>query len=241
MRLNQFLAQAGLGSRRSVEALITSGRVTVDGSVATLQSRIDPASSDVRFDGKSLRLPERPTYIMLNKPAGYTVTRADAHARRQVYQLLPGPLKKLAYVGRLDRESEGLLLFSNDGLLCHRLLLPSFRIEREYKVTVAGEWREELALVLVQGVKFPDGPPLAATRVRTLAMHPGGAELEVVLTEGKKREVRRLCAHVKLEVTRLSRTRLGPIELGNLPPGEHRELSSDEIDALHRLVHLQRK
>lgn len=241
MRLNQFLAHAGLGSRRSVEALIQSGRVTVDGMTATLQSSLDPSQSDVRLDGKSLRLPDRPTYVMLNKPAGYTVTRTDPHATKDVYQLLPKTLRHLAYMGRLDRDSEGLLLFSNDGPLCYRLLLPSFRVEREYRVTVAGEWRDQLVDQLIKGVRFEDGPPLAAHRVRAHKVFPGGAELDIVLTEGKKREVRRLCAHVRLKVMRLIRTRMGSLVLGDLPSGQQRELTDGEILALRALVAPRRK
>ncbi len=177
---------------------------------------------------------------MLHKPAGYTVTRADPHASKSVYELLPPDHRRLAYAGRLDRESEGLLLFTDDGVLCHRLLLPSYRIEREYLVSVSGAWHPALGDRLVEGVKFPEGPPLAATRVHTVSEHAGGAELSIVLTEGKKREVRRLCAHVGLKVTRLRRLRFGPLELGPLSPGQSRILSDAEVAALRRLVRIDR-
>jgi len=240
MRLNQFLAHAGLGSRRSVEALISSGRVTINGVQATLQSRIDPASDTVQLDGRKVRLPDRYTYLLLHKPVGVTVTRSDPHAKRCVYDLLPGGLRHLAYVGRLDRESEGLLLFSDDGQLCHRLLLPSYRVEREYRVAVEGDWQPDLAARMLKGVAFPDGPPLAATRVDAIRVYGGGAELCIVLREGKKREVRRLCAEFRLKVARLCRVRFGPVHLGELPPGRHRELTRDEIDSLRQLVRLPR-
>lgn len=240
MRLNQFLAHAGLGSRRSVEALINSGRVTINGVVATLHAQVTPRESDVRLDGKALRLPDQFTYLMLHKPPGYTVTREDPHAGRDVYELLSAKYQPLAYVGRLDRESEGLLLFTDDGVLCHRLLLPSYRIEREYLVTVTGVWNRGLEGRLVEGVKFPDGPPLAAARVRTMTERGDGAELCIVLTEGKKREVRKLCAHVGLKVQRLCRVRFGPVELGELPSGQFRALAEAEVEGLRRLVHLAR-
>lgn len=241
MRLNQFLAHAGLGSRRSVEELVTSGRVTLNGAPATLQSRVDSAADEVRLDGRPIQLPDEYTYVMLHKPAGYTVTREDPHAARSVYDLLSAPLRKLAYVGRLDRESEGLLLFSDDGELCHRLLLPSYRIEREYRVSVEGDWQESLVPRMMRGVSVPTGPPLAATVVESVAFRPGGADLRMVLREGKKREIRRLCAAFGLKVRRLCRVRFGSVELAGLAPGSVRQLSREEVESLRGMVHLARK
>jgi 23S rRNA pseudouridine2605 synthase len=240
MRLNQYLAHAGLGSRRAVEALITAGRVTLNGGLATLQSRVSVQSDQVALDGKPVRLPDRYTYVLLHKPAGYTVTRDDPHAAQSVYALLPPAFRPLAYVGRLDRDSEGLLLFSDDGELCHRLLLPSYRVEREYRVEVKGPWQPSLGPLLVKGVTFADGPPLAASSVRELRAWSGGAELAVILREGKKREIRRLCAAFGLQVTRLCRVRFGPVELASLAPGTVRELSATEVLSLRELVHLPR-
>ena len=238
MRLNQFLAHAGLGSRRAVEALVTSGQVTLNGLLATLQSQVDPKRDLVRLNGRSVVLPEQYTYLALHKPAGYTVTREDTHARRNVYELLPARFRRLAYVGRLDRDSEGLLLFSDDGELNHRILLPKHKVEREYKVRIEGVWTEEVGRLMKAGVSFPEGPPLAAVRVELLNSFPGGAELGVVLQEGKKREIRRLCASFHLAVTRLCRVRFGPVELADLAPGQTRELTSAEVCALRRLAHL---
>lgn len=238
MRLNQFLAHAGLGSRRAVEALITSGQVTLNGTPATLQSRVDPHRDLVRFNGKPVLLPQRYTYLALHKPAGYTVTREDAHARHGVYELLPARYRQLAYVGRLDRDSEGLLLFSDDGELNHRILLPKHKVEREYRVRIEGVWTDEVARLMVAGISFPEGPPLSAVSVELLASLPGGAELGVVLQEGKKREIRRLCAAFHLAVTRLCRVRFGPVELADLAPGCTRELAPTEVAALRQLAHL---
>lgn len=241
MRLNQYLASAGLGSRRSVESLIREGRVQINGQTAGLAARVDPESDVVLCDGKRLRLPDHHQYILLHKPRGYTVTRSDVHASRSIYELVPRKWRRLAYVGRLDRDSEGLLLFTDDGVLAFRLLRPSYGIDREYQVKVEGIPTQSALSLLIKGVALEDGQMAQAISVRFTPRGRAGGMLNLVLREGKKREVRHLCRAVDLTIKTLKRVRFGPLALGRLAPGDLRELASAEIQALYDAVGLARK
>jgi 23S rRNA pseudouridine2605 synthase len=232
MRLNQFLARAGLGSRRSVESLIRSGRVMVGSQPGLLSTTVDPASDVVTLDGRRVTLPPEYTYVLLNKPAGITVTRRDPRARSTVYEVLPSKWRKLAYVGRLDRDSEGALLFTDDGVLTHRLLRPEFEVEKEYLVESDGLLPEGTVESLLAGVTIPDGHLARARRATVKSSAEESPLLEVVLCEGKKREVRHMCRALGISVKRLIRTRFGPIRLGLLAPGKARELTPEEIARL---------
>jgi 23S rRNA pseudouridine2605 synthase len=231
-RLQRALARAGMGSRRAGEELIATGRVTVNGRAATLGDRVDPSRDRVEVDGVLVPLDPELRYHALNKPAGVTTTLGDPHADPDLTGFLPqGP--RLFAVGRLDRETEGLLLLTNDGELANRLMHPRFGVEKEYLAEVDGRPSERHLGRLLRGVELEDGParPVSA---RLVGRSGERSAIRLVLTEGRKREVRRMLAAVGLPVRRLVRVRVGPVRLGRLPPGEVRELSSDEVRELFR-------
>ncbi len=230
-RLQKLLARAGLASRRGAEALIVSGRVRVNGRTATvLGTRVRPDRDEVRVDGVRVR-PDPIRWAMLNKPTGFLTTRRDDRGRATVYDLLPASLGSLMHVGRLDRATEGLLLFTNDGELAHRLAHPSGEVEREYRAWVAGTPSSRALRRLVSGARLEDGFA-RAVRARVLERGPRGGLLELVLAEGRKREVRRLCRAVGHPVRRLERVRFGPVALTGLARGAWRELTAAEAAAL---------
>jgi 23S rRNA pseudouridine2605 synthase len=235
VRIQKLLSRAGVSSRRAAESLMRQGRVRVNGAaVTTLGARVDPARDVVEVDGKRVRI-EPARWIALHKPAGTLTTRADPHGGRTVYDLLPKEHAALRYVGRLDRETEGLLLLSNDGELLHRLLHPSSEVEREYHAGIAGHPTPETLARVTIGVELEDGSA-RALRARRLEDEREGAVLALVLAEGRKREVRRLLEAVGHEVRWLRRVRFGPIRLGTLPRGRWRELDADEVEALEAAV-----
>jgi 23S rRNA pseudouridine2605 synthase len=231
-RLQRALARAGVGSRRAGEELIASGRVTVNGRAAALGDRVDPSRDRVEVDGVLVPLDPELRYHVLNKPAGVTTTLADRHADRDLTGFLPdGP--RVFPVGRLDRETEGLLLLTNDGELANRLMHPRFGIEKEYLAEVDGRPAHRHLSQLVRGVELDDGPARAVS-ARLVGRSGSRSAIELVLTEGRKREVRRMLAALGLPVRRLVRVRVGPVRLGRLPPGEVRELTPDEVRELFR-------
>ncbi|MFC0596695.1 pseudouridine synthase [Thermus composti] len=232
MRLQAFLARAGVASRRKAEKLIRQGRVRVNGKVAVLGQKVGPEDL-VEVDGKRVALPQERVVLALHKPKGYTTTRHDPHAERTVYQLLP-TIPGLHPVGRLDRDSEGLLLFTNDGALTFRLTHPRYGVKKVYRVwTEGGTLPEEVCRRLLEGVLLEDGP------ARALACRPAPGGAFLTLAEGRKREVRRMLKAVGYPVRRLLRVQVGPIRLGDLPPGRWRRLSEGEVRALLRLVGLE--
>lgn len=234
MRLQKFLSRAGAASRREAEELIAAGRVRVNGEVVReMGVQVDPERDRVALDGEEVGV-SPPRWLLLHKPVGVLTTRDDPGGGKTIYHLLPEDSDDLRYVGRLDRETEGLLLLTNQGDLLHRLTHPSFQVEREYWAEVKGEVDPATFRRLVQGVQLEDGP---ARAVR--AWNPRNAppnQLRLVLTEGRKREVRRLLDAVGHPVRRLRRERYGPIELGDLPAGRWRELTQTEINELRRAV-----
>jgi 23S rRNA pseudouridine2605 synthase len=235
VRIQKLLARAGVASRRAAESLMVQGRVRVNGvAVTTLGARIDPDRDVVEVDGKRVRV-DAPRWIALHKPAGLLTTRSDPHGGRTVYALLPEEHAALRYVGRLDRETEGLLLLSNDGDLLNRLLHPSSELEREYHAGVHGFPSSDTLSALTLGVELDDGPA-RALRARRLDDERDGGVLALVLAEGRKREVRRLLEAVGHRVRWLRRVRFGPIRLGELPPGRWRELDAAEVESLHAAV-----
>ena len=230
--MQRALARAGFGSRRACEALIVEGRVTVNGRPATLGDRVDPSTARVAVDGVGVNLDPTVRYYALNKPAGVVTTMRDPQGRPDIRGFLPeGP--RVFPVGRLDRDTEGLLLLTNDGDLANRLLHPSFGIEKEYLAEVAGLPSARDLTALRRGVELDDGPARVAS-VRVTDRGTGRAALRLVIAEGRKREVRRLLAAVGLPVTRLVRLRIGPVRLGRLPAGRIRPLSADEVRDLAR-------
>lgn len=241
MRLQKYIARAGIASRRRAEDLIREGRVRVNGTVVTEMGVKVEEGDRVEVDGRPVS-PEAPTWVLLHKPAGCVTTRDDPQGRPTVYDLLPKRFDGLFHVGRLDMDSEGLLLLTNEGGVANRLMHPSFEVDRVYRVEVVGAPERETLQRLMKGVPLEDGPA-RVHRVdvvkRERARGGAGAEphtrLRVVMREGRKREVRRMFDAVGHPVRRLVRERLGPIELGNLPPGKWRELEPGEVESLRRM------
>jgi pseudouridine synthase len=235
-RLQRALARAGFGSRRSCEELIVAGRVKVNGTVATLGDKVDAASDEVRLDGAPVNLNPSVRYYALHKPVGVVTTMHDPQGRPDLRSLLPGEDDVRVFpVGRLDLDSEGLLVLTNDGALAERLTHPRYGIEKEYLAEVEGTPAPKHLGLLRRGVELEDGPAKAAS-ARIVDARGGRGQLSLVMTEGRKREVRRLLAEVGLPVTRLVRVRVGPITLGRLKAGAVRELSAAEVLALSRMA-----
>jgi pseudouridine synthase len=233
-RVQRALARAGFGSRRACEELIEQGRVEVNGRVATLGDRVDPARDAVRVDGRTISVDPGLRYLALHKPRGVTTTLRDPHAERDLRGFLPkGP--RVFPVGRLDRDTEGLLLLTNDGDLAHRLAHPRHGVEKEYLAEVDGTPSQRQLGRLRRGVTLEDGPA-RALEARTAGRSGGRGAVRLVLAEGRKREVRRMLDAVGLPVRRLVRTRVGPVRLGGLRPGELRELTPEEVRALYRVA-----
>jgi 23S rRNA pseudouridine2605 synthase len=233
-RLQKVLAAAGIASRRASEVLIAAGRVTINGRVATLGDRVEASSDVVEVDGERVIVDTTLRYLLLNKPQGVVSTTSDPEGRPTVMDLINLD-ERLYPVGRLDQDTEGLLLLTNDGELAHRLLHPSFGVERTYLALVPGPIRRETLRRLAAGVELDDGPA-RPRRVRVAEEHRGKALLEVVMTEGRKREVRRMLAEVGLPVERLARVAFGGVELGDLRQGKWRFLNRPEIARLHAAV-----
>ena len=222
-RLQKLLSAAGICSRRRAEEYILAGRVTVNGRTARLGDKADPGRDRVEVDGAPLSAPEGHTYIMLNKPRGYVTTLSDEKGRKTVAQLVVDCPVRVWPVGRLDMDSEGLLLLTDDGGLTHRLTHPAHEVEKEYRVWVSGDI--ERALPVLEGPVWSNGEELTADRVERTEENT----LTVVIHQGKNRQVRRMCAAAGLEVKRLLRVREGEVRLGGLRPGQWRPLTAAEL------------
>ncbi|CAN5711749.1 pseudouridine synthase [soil metagenome] len=230
-RVQRALARAGFGSRRACEQLVAERRVRIDGAVATLGDKVQVGVSSVQVDGVDANLDPDVRSYALHKPVGVVTTMRDPQGRPDITRYLPSEGPRVFPVGRLDRDSEGLLLLTNDGDLANRLMHPSHGVEKEYLAEVEGEpTAKQLALVRA-GVELDDGPA-RAVRARIVASSKGRGAVRIVMSEGRKREVRRLLGAVGLPVTRLVRVRIGPIVLGGLQPGALRPLERDEVQAL---------
>ena len=229
-RLQKLIAAAGLCSRRRAEEWLEAGRVTVNGRAARVGDKADPERDDVRLDGAPLQRQARSVCILLNKPRGYVTTLSDERGRPTVAELVRGVPERVYPVGRLDMDSEGLLLLTNDGALTQRLLHPSFRIDKTYEVNVSG-FQPDSAAVL-SAVRELDGEPVSPAQVTVLSRSGERARLSVVIHEGKNRQIRRMCAQCGLTVRRLRRVQEHTLTLGSLPPGKWRYLTREELDAL---------
>ena len=233
-RLQKVMAHAGVASRRASEELIEQGRVTVDGQVASLGDMVDPETADIRVDGERVVVDVDLTYVMLNKPQGVVTTVDDPDGRPTVVEYVALP-QRLFPVGRLDIDTEGLLLLTNDGELTHKLLHPSYGVERTYLALVRGSVRRHVLAQLRDGVELEDG--LARPkRIRVIDEQQDRSLLEIVMTEGRKREVRRMIDEVGLTLERLARTAYAGVELGDLRQGRWRHLTHTEVSALHAAV-----
>ncbi len=232
-RLQKVLARAGLGSRRSSEDLIRAGRITVNGRRVELGTRVDPETDEIAIDGVIVGLQLELVYYALHKPTGVVTTAKDTHGRRTVLDLVPSETRVVP-VGRLDRDTSGLMLLTNDGDFANRVAHPRYEVPKVYVAEVDGKVSQGLVQRLQRGVRLEDGEA-HAEHIRIRAASRGRTIVELTVREGRNRLVRRLLASQDLRVIALVRTAIGPIRLGRLPEGEHRELKKDEVMALLRL------
>ena len=235
MRLAKFLAQAGVASRRKAEELIQTGKVIVNGQRCTeVVTIIDPDKDTVTYKGKVLRV-KTSIYIALNKPTGYACTVSDPYEKKTIYRLLPRK-ERLFSVGRLDKNSEGLLLITNDGEFANKLMHPKYELEKMYKVSVSGEIvNRNINAVSREGIEH-EGVFYQTKNIEISKKNPSGGQLIFTLTEGKKREIRKICAALGLRVKQLKRTRIGDLKLADLPSGSWRDLKDFEVKSLLELA-----
>ncbi|MGH3366918.1 MAG: pseudouridine synthase [Nocardioidaceae bacterium] len=237
-RLQKVLAASGIASRRACEELMSAGRVEVDGEVVTrLGARVDPERSVIRVDGNRIPSASAHVYVVLNKPRGVVSTMSDPQGRPTLAEHLEDRPERLFHVGRLDTDTEGLILLTNDGEFAHRLAHPSYGVQKTYIVQVPGPVGPQLGRALAAGVTLDDGP-VQVDRFRVLEKGGRRALVEIVVHEGRKHIVRRLMAQVGFPVLRLARTGIGPVRIGRLRVGQHRELTTEELGTLLDAVHL---
>jgi pseudouridine synthase len=240
-RLQKVLAQFGVASRRKSEKLIQAGKVSVNGRIVTeLGTKVDWRQDRIAVEGKVIRFPEDKVYILLHKPAGYVTTVRDPEGRRTVLDLLKGIKERIFPVGRLDYETEGLLLLSNDGELAHALTHPRHEIEKIYVARVSGIPSAQALRTLRNGVWLADGKT-APARVKVLARLGDDTLLQIGIHEGRNRQIRRMCAAVGHPVLELKRIRMGPLTVDDLAVGDYRYLTGEEVDELRRLCRKQRR
>jgi pseudouridine synthase len=239
VRLHKFLAQCGIGSRRQCEEFIRQGRVSVNGrTVREMGVRIAPGRDRVEFDGRPVVAGREPlVYYLFCKPAGFVTTRSDERGRRTIHDLLTDIPYRVFPVGRLDKDSEGLLLLTNDGELAHRLMHPSYRVEKEYRVEVEGYVTDE-EIAKLEGGMTVDGEAFQPAVVHLLARSAAASHLTIVIREGRKRQVRRMCLAIGHPVRKLIRVREGSLRLGNMKPGTYRALTASELVELRREARL---
>lgn len=234
-RLQKILAHTGLGSRRDCEEYILQGRVTVNGQVVReLGTKVDAEEAAIAVDGEKIQL-EKMVYYAVNKPKGYVSTSHDPSGRPRVIDLLPEVPERVYSVGRLDEDSMGLMILTNDGELANRLAHPRYGVEKTYRALVAGTPSREIVGKLIEGIWLSDGKA-RAKRARVVGTQGEATILEMVLAEGKQREIRRMLAKLGHKVMSLTRIAIGPVVLKGLPPGEHRPLSRSEIDLLRKVA-----
>ena len=229
-RLQKLIARAGVCSRRSAELLLTAGRVTVNGVAAHLGDKADADADVIAIDGTAIAFAEPAVYLMLNKPRGYVTTLSDELGRATAAELVADCGTRVFPVGRLDKDSEGLLLFTNDGALMQAMTHPSHQVDKTYEVTVTGEL--EGAADRLSAVTELDGEPIMPAQVEIMERRKGQALLRVTIHQGKNRQIRRMCAQVGLQVTRLRRISEDALTLGRLKPGQWRYLTDAEVAAL---------
>ena len=229
-RLQKLIARAGVCSRRSAESLLTAGRVTVNGVAAHLGDKADADTDVIAIDGTAIAFAEPSVYLMLNKPRGYVTTLRDELGRATAAELVADCGTRVFPVGRLDKDSEGLLLFTNDGALMQAMTHPSHQVDKTYEVTVTGQL--EGAADRLSAVTELDGEPIMPAQVEIMERRQGQALLQVTIHQGKNRQIRRMCAQVGLQVTRLRRVSEDALTLGDLKPGQWRYLTDAEVAAL---------
>ena len=240
VRLQKFLAESGVASRRKSEELIDQGKVKVNGRVAMIGDKIDPKKDTVTVNGKKIVKTKTFTYVVLHKPRGFITTMSDEKDRKCVAELIKDVDGRVYPVGRLDKDSEGMLLFTNDGAFANAMTHPTKHVPKTYRVTVRPSISEEQITALTQGVIIEDRKT-APAEVRVITKEEGRVVLEIILYEGRNRQIRKMCEEVGLEVARLKRTAIGSIKLGMLKQGAWRHLTEDEVRKLMIAAGLERK
>lgn len=242
IRLQKIIADSGYCSRRKAEELIAANKIKLNGRPVKLGDKADPRKDIITINGEKLLVERKRKflYIMLNKPRGYVTTMSDEQGRRIVTDLLDGIEERVYPIGRLDRNTEGLLLFTNDGAFANDITHPSRNVSKTYRVTIHPDITEEQLVELSQGVLI-DGEKTLPASVIVLAKEEGRVVLQVVIREGKNRQVRKMCEAVGLEVARLKRTAIGPLKLGMLKPGTYRHLTPEELRALRNSITVEEK
>lgn len=231
IRLQKFLSQCAVASRRKSEELITAGKVKVNGKVAGLGDKVSPRKDEVTVGGKRIVMNKKHYYIMLHKPRGFVTTMEDELGRKCVAQLVKDVGARVYPVGRLDRDSEGLLIMTNDGEFANHMTHPSKHIPKTYRVTVRPDVKDEMLVKFMDGMEI-DGRMTAPAEAHIIEKQENRVVLEIVLYEGRNRQIRKMCEAMGLEVARLKRVSVGSIKLGMLPQGKWRELSEDEVHKL---------
>lgn len=240
VRLQKFLAESGVASRRKSEELIEQGKVKVNGNTAQIGDKINPKRDTVTVNGKKIVKQKTHTYIMLHKPRGFITTMSDEMDRKCVAQLIKDVPGRVYPVGRLDRDSEGMLLFTNDGEFANAMTHPARHVPKTYRVTVRPSVNEEQITKLTTGIMIDDRMT-SPCEVRIVTREEGRVVLEIILHEGRNRQIRKMCEEVGLEVARLKRTAIGSIKLGMLKQGDYRELTEDEVRKLMIAAGMERK
>lgn len=240
VRLQKFMSECGVASRRKSEELIESGKVRVNGAVASLGDKINPKKDTVTVSGKKIVKQKEHKYIMLHKPRGFITTMSDEMERKCVAQLISDVPQRVYPVGRLDRDSEGLLLFTNDGEFANALTHPKKHVSKTYRVTVRPGITDEQLSAITEGIIIDDRKT-APAEVRVVTKEENRVVLEIILYEGRNRQIRKMCEQLGLEVARLKRTAIGSVKLGMLKQGDWRELTEDEVRKLMLAAGLERK
>ncbi|MBQ5994360.1 MAG: rRNA pseudouridine synthase [Clostridia bacterium] len=231
LRLQKYMAESGVASRRKSEELIAAGKVKVNGRVAKLGDKVDPKADKITLSGKKLVKEKSDVYIMLNKPRGYITTMSDEHDRKCVAQLVSDVKQRVYPVGRLDRDSEGLLLLTNDGDFANALTHPSMHVPKTYRATIRPGITQEQLTRFRNGIEI-DGRTTAPADIKVLEAQDNRTVAEIVLYEGRNRQIRKMFDSMGIEVARLKRTKVGKLKLGSLKPGAYRLLTADEVEML---------
>lgn len=240
VRLQKYLSECGVASRRKAEDLIVAGKVKVNGKPASIGDKIDPKHDTVVVAGKKIRKSKKNTYIMLHKPRGFITTLSDEMGRKCVAQLIEDVGTRIYPVGRLDRDSEGLLLLTDDGEFANLLTHPTHHVPKTYRVTIRPTITEEQITALTTGIEI-DGRMTMPSEVRVLEKKEGRVVLEIIIYEGRNRQIRKMCDALGLEVARLKRTQIGSVKLGMLKQGDWRNLTDEEVHKLMVAASVDRK
>lgn len=233
IRLQKYISECGVASRRKAEELILNKKVKVNGNIAKIGDKLNPHKDTVTVNGKTIKNESKLRYIMLHKPRGFVTTMDDELGRKCVAQLVADVDERVYPVGRLDKESEGLLLMTNDGEFHNAITHPAHHISKTYRVTVRPDITDEKITAMITGLQV-DGKITAPAEVKVMQKEPGRVVLEIVLHEGRNRQIRKMCEELNLEVARLKRTAEGSLKLGMLPQGKWRDLTKDEVEKLTR-------